>query len=117
MARSPGSLESLRRLNRSRVLGVLQLRGAASQADIVRETGLSRTTVSSLVAELIQEGAVVEPSEPARHAPSPNGGRPPTLLTLDPSSGGFVGVDVFFVKPKPGASSAALVTLGTIIAP
>lgn len=93
MVRSPGSLGSLRRLNRSRVLGVLQARGAASQADIVRETGLSRTTVSSLVAELLHEGAVVEQSGPARHVPSRNGGRPPTLLTLDPSSGGFVGVD------------------------
>jgi uncharacterized membrane protein len=61
MAReAPGSLESLRARNRSRALAVLQRRGAASQADIVRETGLSRTTVSSLVAELVDEGIVVE---------------------------------------------------------
>jgi predicted NBD/HSP70 family sugar kinase len=72
---------------------VLQRRGAASQADIVRETGLSRTTVSSLVAELLQEGIVVERADSARPAPSPSGGRPATLLSLEPSSGGFVGVD------------------------
>ena len=72
---------------------MLQRRGAASQADIVRETGLSRTTVSSLVAELLDEGIVVERSDSARAAPSPSGGRPATLLSLEPSSGGFVGVD------------------------
>ena len=74
-------------------MAVLARRGAASQADIVRETGLSRTTVSSLVAELLNEGIVVERSDSARPAPSPSGGRPATLLSLQPSSGGFVGVD------------------------
>jgi predicted NBD/HSP70 family sugar kinase/biotin operon repressor len=94
MAReAPGSLESLRARNRSRALAVLQRRGAASQADIVRETGLSRTTVSSLVAELLDEGIVVERTDSARSAPSPSGGRPATLLSVEPSSGGFVGVD------------------------
>ena len=94
MAReAPGSLESLRARNRARALAVLQRRGAASQADIVRETGLSRTTVSSLVAELLEEGIVVERADSARPAPSPSGGRPATLLSLEPSSGGFIGVD------------------------
>jgi predicted NBD/HSP70 family sugar kinase len=71
----------------------LARRGAASQADIVRETGLSRTTVSSLVADLLREGVVVERADSARPASSPGGGRPATLLSLEPSSGGFVGVD------------------------
>jgi predicted NBD/HSP70 family sugar kinase len=74
-------------------LAVLQRRGAASQADIARETGLSRTTVSNLIAGLLEEGIVVERSDSARAAPSPSGGRPATLLSLEPSSGGFVGVD------------------------
>lgn len=72
---------------------MLQRRGAASQADIARETGLSRTTVSSLVAELLEDGVVIERSDSLRQAPSPSGGRPPTLLSLEPSSGGFVGID------------------------
>lgn len=94
MAReAPGSLERLRAQNRTRALAVLQERGVASQADIVRETGLSRTTVSSLVADLLEEGVVVERDDAARQAPSPGGGRPPTLLSLEPSSGGFVGID------------------------
>jgi predicted NBD/HSP70 family sugar kinase len=86
-------LESLRSRNRARALAVLARRGAASQADIVRETGLSRTTVSSLVAELLADGLVVERADSERQSPSPSGGRPATLLSLDPASGGFVGID------------------------
>jgi predicted NBD/HSP70 family sugar kinase len=94
MAReAPGSLESLRARNRARALAVLGRRGAASQADIVRETGLSRTTVSSLVAELLNDGLVIERADSERQSPSPSGGRPATLLSLEPSSGGFVGID------------------------
>lgn len=93
MAVAPGSLESLRRVNRARVLAVLRQRGRASRADIVRASGLSRTTVSSLVAELLEEGVVVERPDPVLQAPSPSGGRPPILLALDPASGSFLGVD------------------------
>jgi predicted NBD/HSP70 family sugar kinase len=47
--------------------------------------------VSSLVAELLDEKVVVERADSARSAPT--GGRPATLLSLEPSSGGFVGID------------------------
>ena len=104
---APGSLGSLRARNRARALAVLARRGAASQADIVRETGLSRTTVSSLVAELLGEGIVVERSDSARQAPSPSGGRPATLLSLEPSSGGFVGIDFGREIVRVGVSDRA----------
>src|SRR5438067_5457575 len=93
MQEGPGSLEALRRHNRMRVLDALRRRGGASRADVVRETGLSRTTVSSLVSALLDEGVVVERSDRKQGSPSPNGGRPPTLLTLDPAAGGIVGID------------------------
>ena len=89
-----GSLGSLRRINRGRVLRALQERGAASRVELVRATGLSRTAVSSLVADLLREGVVIEQLEAAPRASSPNGGRPATLLTLDPGSGAFVGIDL-----------------------
>ncbi len=89
MTDAPGSLESLRRLNRLRVLETVRLRGAASRVDIVRSTGLSRTTVSSLVAELLAEDRLTErPDQPV----AANIGRPPTLLTLNPRGGGVLGV-------------------------
>ncbi|TQL99195.1 putative NBD/HSP70 family sugar kinase [Actinoallomurus bryophytorum] len=91
MTSAPGSLESLRSRNRLRVLETVQQRGAISRVDITRTTGLSRTTVSSLVAELLSEGVLSErAAEPP--APSPGGGRPATLLALSPDGGGVLGV-------------------------
>jgi predicted NBD/HSP70 family sugar kinase len=88
---APGSLESLRRTNRLRVVEAVQTRGGASRADLVRLTGLSRTTVSSLVAELLTEDVLVERTGQPQPA-SPQVGRPATLLTLNPAAGGYLGV-------------------------
>jgi len=60
MREAAGSLRSLRELNRERVVQTLRDVGVASRADISRATGLSRTTVSSLVADLKDEGLIVE---------------------------------------------------------
>src|SRR3569833_697270 len=90
MTTAPGSLESLRSRNRLRVLETVQQRGAVSRVDIIRTTGLSRTTVSSLVAELLAEGVLSEPA--GRHAPARGGGRPATLAALNPDGGGVLGV-------------------------
>jgi predicted NBD/HSP70 family sugar kinase len=93
MKNAPGSLESLRSRNRLRVLETVQQRGAISRVDITRATGLSRTTVSSLVADLLSDGVLSELTERAEPlAPSPGGGRPATLLALNPDGGGVLGV-------------------------
>src|SRR6476646_3612684 len=47
-----GSLASLRERNRRSLISSLSERGMASRADLARLTGLSRSTVSSLVAEM-----------------------------------------------------------------
>ena len=92
MPSAPGSLESLRSRNRLLVLETVQKRGRISRVDIARATGLSRTTVSSIVAELLDEGVLTEPADgPARPA-SPGGGRPATPLSLNPDGGGVLGV-------------------------
>jgi predicted NBD/HSP70 family sugar kinase len=87
-----GSLESLRRLNRLRVIRALRDEGQISRADIARRTGLSRSTVSSLVADLQADGLVVERPEPGS-AHGASGGRPPILLSFDASAGAAVGID------------------------
>ena len=84
-----GSLAALRERNRLRVVEVLRRRGTASRADIARATGLSRTTVSSIVGLLQRDGLVAESAD----VPSRNGGRPPILLALDASAGALLGVD------------------------
>jgi predicted NBD/HSP70 family sugar kinase/biotin operon repressor len=87
-----GSLESLRELNRLRVVETLRERGTASRADIARHTGLSRSTVSSLVADLQAHGLVIEHPD-SETLPSMPTGRPPTLLSLDRSLGAVLGID------------------------
>jgi len=87
-----GSLETLRRLNRLRVIHALRDEGLISRAEIARRTGLSRSTVSSLVSELQADGLVIERPEPAA-AHGDQGGRPPILLSFDASAGVAVGID------------------------
>jgi glucokinase-like ROK family protein len=88
-----GSLESLRISNRSRVIDALRRRGTASRSDLARLTGLSRTTITTLVADLHSLGLIVEePAEPSRPA-SGSRGRRPSFLRLAPSAGAAIGVD------------------------
>jgi predicted NBD/HSP70 family sugar kinase len=85
-----GTLSWLRDRNRERVLGVLRQRGRISQADIARVTGLSRTTVHTLVSELKDWGTVEEVDAAAHDA---RGGRPGVQLMLRDSTLAAVGID------------------------
>jgi predicted NBD/HSP70 family sugar kinase len=86
-----GALRSLRARNRTQVIDVLRRSRLASRADIARISGLSRTTVSSLVSELQESGLVVEAEV---QGPDSGGrGRPGVLLALEPSAGTALGVD------------------------
>ncbi len=85
-----GTLAWLRERNRERVIGVLRTLGRTSQADIARTTGLSRTTVSTLVAELRDSGLVFEVDA---KAPDTRGGRPGVQLVLRDSANAVLGID------------------------
>src|SRR5215208_1719508 len=87
----PGSAHSLRASNRLRVIQALQLLGVTSRAHLARHTGLSRSTVSTIVAGLQAEGIVVDRDADGRAATG--GGRPPALIALDPGAGFAIGVD------------------------
>ncbi len=88
-----GTLAWLRERNRERVIGALREQGRTSQADIARVTGLSRTTVSKLVAELKGSGLVGELDISAPDPRGAHGGRPPVQLALRDSSKAVVGID------------------------
>jgi predicted NBD/HSP70 family sugar kinase len=88
-----GSLRSLRELNRRRVVEELLARGVASRAEIARRTGLSRSTVSSLVNDLLETGLVSERVDAALSGLPSQPGRPPVLIALDHSAGAAVGID------------------------
>ncbi|MGH1549334.1 ROK family protein [Leifsonia poae] len=82
--------EHARSHNRSLVLQTLYRSGERSRADLARETGLTRVTVSDLVAELLAEGLVIELGQ--RESARP--GKPAVLLDINRSAHQIVGVDL-----------------------
>lgn len=82
--------EHARAHNRSLVLQTLFHQGAMSRADLSRETGLTRVTISDLVAELIDDGYVAERG--TREAAGP--GKPAILVDLDREGHRIVGLDL-----------------------
>ena len=91
MEEEPGAAPSLRESNRLRVIQALQILGVTSRADVARHTGLSRSTVSTIVAALQAEGIVVDRDPDARA--TAGGGRPPAPIALYPAAGLAIGVD------------------------
>jgi len=87
----PGALALLRESNRDKVLQALRALGVASRPEVARHTGLSRSTVSTIVAELVDEGLIVSRANGRRQAAG--SGRPPALIALNPSGGMAVGMD------------------------
>jgi predicted NBD/HSP70 family sugar kinase len=87
-----GPSSNLRERNRLRIVDELRRAGRCSRADLVRSTGLSRTTVSKLVGELQADGIVVERRDDEA-ATGGGVGRPPVALALAPAAGGAIGVD------------------------
>src|SRR5205809_123211 len=85
-----GSLSWLRDRNRRRGLDVRRISGRKSQADIARATGLSRTTIHTLISELKDAGMVLEvDGRPA----STGSGRPAVQLVLQKTSRAVLGID------------------------
>jgi len=82
--------EHARGHNRSLVLQTLFHQGAMSRADLSRETGLTRVTISDLVADLIADGFVAEKG--VREASGP--GKPAMLIDLDQDGHRIVGLDL-----------------------
>jgi predicted NBD/HSP70 family sugar kinase/biotin operon repressor len=91
MEEEPGAAPSLRHSNRLRVIQALQILGVTSRADVARHTGLSRSTVSSIVAALQAEGIVVDRAAEGRSVGA--GGRPPAPIALYPAAGLAIGID------------------------
>src|SRR5436189_996379 len=79
----------VRRTNRSVLLWELCLTAPLTRTDLSQATGLSPATVSNLVAGLIAEGLVVETGSVGS-----DGGRPSSLLRLNPVHRYLIGVDV-----------------------
>ncbi|MBT2498228.1 ROK family transcriptional regulator [Agromyces sp. ISL-38] len=82
--------EHARSHNRALVLQTLYTAGAQSRADVARETGLTRVTISDLVADLIAEGLVIELGQREHARP----GKPAILIDVDRAAFHIIGVDL-----------------------
>jgi predicted NBD/HSP70 family sugar kinase len=79
----------LKEINRSRLFDVLKSTRTVSRAELARQTGLSRTTVGTLVDELLRVGLVRELG-----TGDSTGGRPPSLLAYNPQAALALGATI-----------------------
>ncbi|MBP2354860.1 putative NBD/HSP70 family sugar kinase [Kribbella aluminosa] len=96
-AKDTGSLRALRRTNSERMLSALMEHGALHRAELARICGVSRTTVSTITADLILGGVVIEvigdQVERAGIDASEVDGRARGFLRANPAAGAAAGLD------------------------
>lgn len=102
---SASTQDDLRRLNLSRLLRRLHTAGPATRSDLVALTGLNRSTVGDLVAQLAEVGLVREGAGLAGQV-----GRPSLLVEPVPESAVVVAVDLGVDRTQ-----VALVGLGGVV--
>jgi predicted NBD/HSP70 family sugar kinase len=83
------TVRDVRRHNRSVLLSYLYLHDPRSRLELAQDTGLSPGTVSTVIAEMMEEELVVEIGQVES-----DGGRPRTLLRVNPDYGHVIGIDV-----------------------
>ncbi|KAA3655828.1 MAG: ROK family transcriptional regulator [Chloroflexi bacterium] len=79
----------VRKLNTATILNLLRTTAPVSRAELAKQTGLNRSTVSSIVNQLLQNDLVRE-TELQREGV----GRPGMSLTLNPDGGAAIGVEL-----------------------
>lgn len=83
------NLQAIKRSNRATVLNFIRQQGSVSRSGIARELGLSPTTASAAVSDLLASGLVHESGRGES-----TGGRRPVLLEINPHGGTVISVDV-----------------------
>lgn len=85
---------------RHHILQLIRAHAQISRAGLARQTGLSKPTVSSLVAELLASGFVTETG-----LAQSEGGRPAVLLAFNDRAGFVVGMDVGGTTARAGLAT------------
>ena len=88
--KTTGDQQLVKRINRSVLMRLLRNQPGRSRAQLANHSGLTKSTVSLLVRELIDEGWLSEISMAAANGV----GRPSTPLQIDCRSRGLIGVEV-----------------------
>ena len=91
-----GDQQLVKRINRSVLLRLLRSQPGLSRAQLAVRSGLTKSTVSLLVRELIDEGWLAEQSMSAstKTASAPGQGRPSTPLRINTNARGLIGVEI-----------------------
>ncbi len=85
-------MQRVRRAHTETLLAQLRSAGPLSRAELIRLTGLSRTTLFDIIGDLITRGVVVE-REPELSGQRSRG-RPSSTVSLNPSAGRIIGIDL-----------------------
>ncbi len=86
-----GNTKLMKKINRQLILNAIFEKPDQSSADIARKYKLQRSTVTNIVNELIKEGHV---RVSGVGQSTKGGGKPPTLLELNPEHGYIIGVEI-----------------------
>jgi len=88
--KTTGDQQLVKRINRSVLLRLLRIQPGLSRAQLAQESGLTKSTVSLLVRELIDEAWLTESDTVSAQG----AGRPSTPLQIDGRTRALVGVEV-----------------------
>jgi glucokinase-like ROK family protein len=89
--RTGADLHAMREYNRLLVLNCVRTSGPIARVVIARQTGLSRTTISTIMEELLKDSLV---REGETSSSTSAGGRPATLVHFNDAAGYVIGVDM-----------------------
>jgi predicted NBD/HSP70 family sugar kinase len=84
-----GDAAYIKKINRSIILKEIVKEGLISRADLSKVTALTRATISAQVADLIDEGLIIE-----THLEHYTVGRKPIMLSLNSEAGFALGIDL-----------------------
>lgn len=79
----------IKKINKSIVFETIKLKGPISRAEIAKQRGLNKATVSKMVTELIKESFIKEIGEGQS-----SGGRKPIMLHFNQNAGYSIGIDL-----------------------
>jgi predicted NBD/HSP70 family sugar kinase len=89
---NPGAIRKIR------ILALLRQRGPMSRAELSRATGISKSSISLIVDQLILQGSVQQLQATPANRNKTVRGRPGELIEIDPSSGAAIGIEISYNK-------------------
>ncbi|MFB5197015.1 ROK family protein [Neobacillus sp. KR4-4] len=84
-----GDAAYIKKINRSLIIREIVKEGMISRADLSKATNLTRATISAQVADLLEEGLIIE-----THLEHYSVGRKPIMLSLNGDAGYALGIDL-----------------------